>query len=398
MRIIFVTYDFPFPPTSGGKIRAYEIIKALSVEHEITLYSYVRDDSFKNYLSEMRKYCAKVATFKRAAIWSPRHFLRSFFSPFPGTITPYENNLLRESLLTELRMGNFGAVHFESFYSSRYLPDVRNLGIVTVMGNENVEYEVYSKFVKMLPFYLFPLKIALMFDIYKMRNYETSVWKTSDINLAVSEEDAQKINKFSGKQCYVIPNGASVFPISSTRKANDPPSILFVGNLKYLQNDQGIKHYLKNIFPKILKEIPSVSFKLVTTFVPNWLTKYKNNVKVIIDSKSPFNKFAGEADLFVNPVEIKGGTRIKLVEAASCGLPVVTRDSSLLGFSKFQVGRDIVTAESDEEFAEAVVNLLRNHEMRDKMGKSARKVFLDNYTWEKSTSQVLALYRNITRL
>lgn len=397
MRILFLTYDFPYPLSSGGKIRAYQMIKGLSREHELTLFSYIRRKPAPEEMGEIKKYCRKIELFPRQKVWSPQHFLRAGFSLLPGTIAPYESSELRKALLEEIKGDSYDVVHFESYYASLYLPEVAALGIKTVMGNENVEYQIYERFVQTLPFYLWPLKLSLKYDLWKMRRFEEKRWRCATVNLALSEGDAVVMAQAVGRKCPIVPNGADGELLSPVQvKAGGPPTLLFVGNLRYLQNDIGIRNFLKNTLPLVEKELPHVVFKLVTSYTPGWLKNYLHRVEVIVDDKTPFYQFASQADVMVNPVEIKGGTRIKLLEALAAGLPVVTFRSSLAGFAKVTAGRDLLAAETPAAFAQAVVQLLRDPDLRDKIRKTGRQVVQENYSWEKSITKLLEIYSGLS--
>lgn len=396
MKILFVTYDFPYPLSSGGKIRAYQMIKGLSREHQITLFSYVRQGPAPEAIAEMKKYCREIRLFLRGKVWSPYHFLRAGFSLLPGTIAHYESSALKKALITGVKDGACDVVHFESYYTALYLPEVASLGVPTVMGNENVEYQIYERFIKSLPFYLWPLRLPLQYDLWKMRRFEEALWQMATVNVVLSEEDAVVMEKAVGRTCPLVPNGADVESLAQVQpKAGGRPTIIFIGNLKYLQNDLGIKKFLRETLPLIRKETPGVVFKLVTVHQPRWLRNLPQGVEVIRDAKTSFSRFASQADVMVNPVEIKGGTRIKLLEALAAGLPVVTARSSLAGFSEIVPERDLLVADTSAAFSQAVTRLLRNSDLRDKIRENGRRVVADNYDWEKSMAKLLVVYSQL---
>jgi glycosyltransferase involved in cell wall biosynthesis len=139
-----------------------------------------------------------------------------------------------------------------------------------------------------------------------------------------------------------------------------------------------------------------VVFKVVTSHQPAWLQNYQNEVEVVVDATTPFYQLASQADVLVNPVEIKGGTRIKLLEALAAGLPVATFCSSLVGFSKLEAGRDLLAADEPEAFAQATTQLLKNADLRDKIRENGRRVVQENYSWEKSLAELLEIYAGLS--
>ena len=85
LKVNFVTYDLPYPLTSGGKIRAYHLLKSLCKDYEVTLFSYYRKESQKKYVSKLKKELGikEVNLYKRRWVWHPFNLLRAVFSPLP---------------------------------------------------------------------------------------------------------------------------------------------------------------------------------------------------------------------------------------------------------------------------------------------------------------------------
>ncbi len=215
--------------------------------------------------------------------------------------------------------------------------------------------------------------------------------------MAVSEDEAQTVSRVTGKACQVIPNGVDPEQFTLSRKKDGgPPTIIFIGNLKYLQNDRGIKDFLNTTYPLIKKELPDIHFKIVSGHAPGWLDGYRNEVELIVDDRTPFYSFAKEADLMINPVRVKGGTRIKILEALASALPVVTYGSSLDGFPTLKDNTDVMVAEDPKSFTAAVLRLLREPILRDKISQNGRVNVTQNYTWEKSLGGLSAIYKSLT--
>ena len=55
-----LTPYLPYPPSSGGQVRSYNLIKQLASKHEITLFSLIKDPSEKKFVKELQKYGKKI--------------------------------------------------------------------------------------------------------------------------------------------------------------------------------------------------------------------------------------------------------------------------------------------------------------------------------------------------
>lgn len=396
MRVLWLTYDLPYPLTAGGKIRAYHLIKGLAKNHQITLFAYIRSSDQLKDANGLKKYCQKVETFKRTPVWSLNHLLGASFSSLPGAAALYEHQKLKNQLTKELKNRLYDLVHFESFYPALYLPLVKSLGVKTLMGNENVEYKIYQRFIKNLPFYLLPVKLPLAFDVWRMRSFERGLWKKADANIAVSEGDAKEIETATGRPCSVIPNGVEITSCRPPVTSSQPPKILFIGNLKYIQNDQAMRWFLAEIWPRIKKDFPTVRLELVSGYKPAWLERYLDQIIFTEDAKTPARDFLREASVFIVPVHTAGGTRIKILEAMGAGIPVVSTTVGIEGI-KAAPGIHALLADDPVSFAQKTAQLLKNGDQRRQIGARGQLLVKSKYTWEQSVAALNKVYQKFVR-
>ena len=106
MKILMLTPYLPFPPSEGGQVRSYNLIKLLSKHHDITLVSFTREHNTKEHEDHMRKYCKKVIVFKRGKTWTFQNVLRTGFSFYPFLVAIYNSSLIKPTLAKELSEGD----------------------------------------------------------------------------------------------------------------------------------------------------------------------------------------------------------------------------------------------------------------------------------------------------
>ena len=396
LKILFLTYDLFYPLVSGGKIRAYYLIKNLARKHQITLFSYYRDENQKQYLTEIKKYCPKVFLFKRRKPWSWQNLLRSFLTPLPFASATYYSRDLKRALIKELKKNQYDLVHFESFYPALYLPLVKRLGVKTVMGNENLEYQVYARYASSRRFFLF--RQLLKLEVWRMRLYEQRLWQLADVNLAPSGGEAKVIEKITKKDCSIIPNGVDPGVFSQVKYREKAKTLIFVGTLIYQANDDAMKYFFKEIHPEIKKQKEEVEFILLSWYQPDWLKKYLagQSVKLIKDKKTAVAEFLVKADVLVAPMRIAGGTNIKVLEAMAAGLPVVTTSIGIEGI-KAKKGKEVIVADNPKNFAGETVKLLINRKRRQKLGLAGKALVKRLYNWTKITKKLEKAYQELGR-
>ena len=389
MRILFFTYDIPYPLDSGGKIRAFYLIKGLAKKHQVTLFSFYRKKEQLRYLKEIKQFCHKTRLFKRRKLFSPANLACLPFFPFQAAL--YYSPDIKMELIKELRKEEYQLIHFESFYTSMYLD--KRLDIPQILGTENIEWRVYFDYAKKrkAPF----VREAMIFEVFRMRRFEERFWKKADICLAVSKENALEIEKVAGKKCYLVPNGVDLehFRLNKISRSQDNKiTILFVGNFKYIQNQDAVLVLVKEIFPLIKKEIKNAKLLIVGKNPSRGIKNLQDKDILIEDRVEDIRKAYLKANVLLAPIRAGSGTKFKILEAMASGVPVVTTTVGSEGIEG-QDGQELIIREKSEDLAKAAIELLENKDSRDKLTFNARKLVAEKYTWEKTNKELEKVYR-----
>lgn len=394
MKILWVTYDLPFPSNSGGKLRAYHLLKGVAVKHKLTLYSYYRDEDQLAFLPEIKSFVPTIKVFKRRPVWDGRNLLKTALSSWPLLSVSYLDRYLQAAIGDEVRRGNYDLIHLEFFGVAWLLPFLKDLGQKVVLGEENVEYEIYRRYAARMGNW--PLRCLLSYDVWKMRRQEEKFWRLADAVLAVSQADGDVIVKTGARNCFLVPNGVDVAFYRRFVKKVDEGSgrrALFTGNLNYPQNGEAIRWFLTAVAPLIRQEVPDFRLIVVSQFRPAWIGRFSDLVDFRVNDRTDFTAFVDQADVFVLPVWIKSGTNIKLLQAAAVGFPVVTTSAGLAGYD-FVNGRDLVCADGGVSFAAGVVSLLRDSAFRKRLSESIRHR-VEKYDWRFSVRSLETVYEKV---
>src|ERR1035437_305460 len=145
MKILMLTPYLPFPDSSGGQIRSYNLIKDLSKKHEITLFSLIKDDSEKRFIPELTKYCSDVRVFKRSrSPWTLRNILLTGFGPYPFLVIRNLSPKEKEAVKEEIENVHYDLIHAETFYVMPHIPKTK---IPILRSEQTIEYLVYKHYV-----------------------------------------------------------------------------------------------------------------------------------------------------------------------------------------------------------------------------------------------------------
>ncbi len=391
-----LTPYLPFPLHSGGQIRSYNLLKNLSKKHQITLFSFIRSNQEKKYIPELEKYCHKVKVFKRRSAWDPRNIILSALTPYPFLVSIYLSNSIRKSIGYDLAKHKYDLIHAETFYVMPNLPSLTNLP--TLLVEQTIEYLVYQRFVE--NFKLALLRPLLYFDVFKIKFWEKHFWKKATQLVAMSESDKKIMRKsVKSKKVDVVANGVDTSHFAkvqaNTRSvlSQKHPTILFVGNFKWLPNKDAAKFLVTRIWPIIKKDLPQAKLWIVgrNPTADILSLKDKGNITVtgdIDDIRTAFSK----ANVLLAPIRNGRGTKYKVLEAMASQVPVVT---TKLGIEGINANSSVLVAESAKDLATKTVSLLTNSTKAKTMAQKAKKIVYKQYNWIAISGKLDKIYQQL---
>ena len=397
MKILMLTPYLPYPPSSGGQVRSYNLIKNLAQDHQITLFSLIKDNNELKYIKELEKFCRKVKVFKRPGEpWTLRNILRTGFGLYPFLVI---RNLVpkeKEAVEKELNQNDYDLIHAETFYVMPHIPKTK---VPILLVEQTIEYQVYQHYVQSKSFWL--LKQLLNIDVAKIRFWETKFWQKANKVVAVSESDKKKMQSLvKGLDVDVVPNGAGEDLVSlwQENKKIDKIIVLFQANFLWLQNTEAAIDLVKNIFPLIKKKLPQAVCRIVGQEAYKKLASIKGKSIEIIDLSNDdiegVKKAYHQATVFLAPLKGPGGTRLKILGAMAAGVPVVTTPVGIEGIdAKDEV--QVLVRQSEKELAEAVVELIKNKKLYQKISQAARILIEKTYTYKAIAAVLDRIYRQV---
>ena len=262
MKILMLTPYLPYPLLSGGQIRTFNLLKKLSKKHQITLFALIKEDSERQYISELEKYCYQVKVFKRSKKpFTITNIIKTAFSSFPFLVIRNHAKQTVSAVKKELEAGGFDLIHAETFYMMPHIPATK---IPIILVEQTIEYLGYESFARKNNLGI--LKILLSIDINKIKKWEHHYWNSCTKLIVMSEEDKKLISEEidNPAKIDVVSNGVDVGWFESKPKnLPDSPTILSVGTFKWLPNVEAVEFLVEQIWPKIKKLLPQTNLWIV---------------------------------------------------------------------------------------------------------------------------------------
>lgn len=395
MKILMLTPYLPYPPTSGGQIRSYNLIKHLSKSHEITLCSLIKFDSEEKYVDKLKPFCRNIYVFKRAKKpWTFSNIIGTGFSAFPFLVVRNFSTEQKNELKKILSSEKFDLIHAETFYVSPHIPKT-NIPIVLV--DQTIEYQVYRHYVNnfRIPFF----RPLLMLDVLKIRYWETYFWKKAARVIAVSERDAKEMKQLvRGLKVTVIPNGVGEDLIEDV-PVHFKKTILFMGNYAWLQNIEAARILALKVFPKILEKEPDC--KLIIAGQNTGKIADLENASIelsdfAVDDITSVKKAYQQNGIMVAPLYGPGGTRLKILAAMASMMPVVTTEIGREGIDATD-GQSILVGEDPEDLAQLGVKLFNDLKLYLKIANNAKRLVEVSYSYNSIAQKLSDVYEEVVK-
>jgi glycosyltransferase involved in cell wall biosynthesis len=379
MKILFISRWFPYPPDNGSKIRVFNLIKHLSSRHEVHLVSFASGTVGDGRLDAMRRYCRQVNVANYRP-FQPRRLkaLLGFFSWRPRSLVDIYSVEMRKLVEQAGHGRSFDVVIASQIEMAPYA--------MTLSGTPRILEEVeltslYESFIKQRH----PLRKSrrgLMW--WKLSRYVADLLRDFDGCTVVSGYERERVLQVSPGYCPIgiVPNGVDVAYYTADFGPPEADTLVYSGALTYDANFDAVDFFLREVFPLIRARRPGV--KLFVTGkvegVPVDRLPGKNGV-VFTGYLDDIRPRIARSWVNVVPLRIGGGTRLKILESLALGTPVVTTSKGAEGLD-LAPGRDLLVADEPADFAAAVLHLLQDGKLREKLGRNGYQAVKTKYDWQ----------------
>lgn len=393
MRVLWLKTDLLLPLDKGGKLRTWHLLRHLARRHEITYLAFAPPDEPPATLEGMREVATHVETVPRLEV--RKESLRfagrvawHLFDPLPYAVGQYRSRAYRDRIVALLGSRAFDVLVADFLFPVVNLPS--SLPCPSVLFTHNVESEIWRRHADTATS---PLRRTLYRTQYRrMLRYEGRALSRFDQVLAVSEADRDTLTRLYPSvrrdDIAVVPTGVDTEYFSPAPHAPDDSALVFTGSMDWLPNEDAMLWFCRDVLPRIRSAVPSARLAIVgrapTAAVRALTAEHHVQVAGRVDDIRPFVQ---RAAVFVVPLRVGGGTRLKIFEAMAMAKAVV---STTIGAEGLPVTheRDVLLADDATSFASAVVGLLRNPVRRHQLGAAARTLVASRFDWSSAAREL----------
>jgi polysaccharide biosynthesis protein PslH len=385
MRILWLKTELLHPIDKGGKIRTYQLLKALKARHHVTYLTLDDGTAAPDALERAIEYCHEVerVPFSPPPKRTPGFYLdlaRNAVSPLPYAIAKYRVPRMRREIESLVREGKVDLVVCDFLFPSINVPD--DLGVPTVLFQHNVEAAIWERHAKVAGSAI--ARTYMRSQWRRMVAFERGECRRFDHVIAVSDLDRDVFrDQYGVASASTAPTGVDTeFFAPSGKVESVAEEIVFTGSMDWMPNEDGIVWFVREVLPGIRASRPRVTLTIVgrnPTPKVRVLAEETHGITVT-GSVADIRPYLERAAVVIVPLRVGGGTRLKIFEAMAMERAVV---STTIGAEGLPVadGRDLVIADEPAAFASAVARLLANATDRDALAREASRHVRAEFSW-----------------
>jgi glycosyltransferase involved in cell wall biosynthesis len=354
----------------------------LAVREEIVFFSYYNgpaDAEYERNLQEQLPGAVCVSTGRDQSLPVTRgvDYLLRLPLATPYAVSRFASGKVREQLKSCLLQMRPDVVVCDFLDGAVNLPE--RLAIPSVLFQHNVESEIWRRHATNGA--SGARKLIYRLEFSKMLRYEKETVRRFDHVIAVSEHDKQLMTAWVEPELVtVVPTGVDTAQFCpGPQPGQEEPLVVFVGAMDWEPNVDAVKHFCAEVWPIVLAKVPEAHFRIVGRN-PDRRVQELAGPSVEVTGRVPsVVEHLREAAVVVVPLRVGGGTRLKIYEAMSVGKAVVSTTVGAEGLDVHH-GKDVMLADSAGSFAESVITLLTDVDLRDRQGRAAAEL-ASNYGW-----------------
>lgn len=398
MKILILGDRLLVPADTGGKIRSFNLFKRIAKRHEVVYLSLVYPNDKKEYIDEMESTGIRVVGihWKESEKYSIKFYLellRATFSRYPYIMKKYFSDNMVQSLKEEVSKGDYDLILCDFLQPALNLRGISE--IPTLLFQHNVEavirkrhYKEERNLIKKLCFYI---------EWKKLFQWEKIICSKLDYVITVSQKDTETIQKdysvFSVKE---IPTGVDTEYFTPADNVSIRNNLIFTGSMDWLPNEDAMLYFCQEIFPLIRQGIPDIKLTIVGRNPTKSIQRLgQDDPSVIVTGRvEDIRPFMRESGVYIVPLRIGGGTRIKIYEAMAMGIPIVSTDIGAEGLPVAH-NKNILLSNDPEEFSVSVIRLLKEPELYKKIWEEGRELVVEKYGWENAASSMEEIFQKV---
>jgi glycosyltransferase involved in cell wall biosynthesis len=396
MKILFFSTENPYPPNGGHHLRTFNVLEILARRHQIHFVGFAQDKREFQYIPEIKKFCETVDIYEVTKTGYNTSFLllacKNLLSKDPVIARRYFIQEAQRRIEQLFDQYPIDLVHMDMLALGLYKGILKNTPVI--LTNHNVESLRIYRWMKIEknPF----VKSFLLYQYLKLKAFEQSICPKFDRCIVVSDYDKNYLKGLCGIDNFVvIPNGVDTHyfkPEAAEVKSNH---LVWVGGMTGPYNSDAVDFFIQKIWPLVKDKVPAATIDFAGGGPTQTLRNkaFEDKSIQVLGFVSDIRPIVQKASVFIAPIRVGSGTKIKVLNAMAQGKAVVATTVAAEGID-VTPEENILIADDPKEFTEKIVYLLGHEHVAKEMGTRARELIEKKYSWDVISDDIYRTYEN----
>ena len=387
MHILVVDEEIPLPPNSGKRIRSSELIKRLSQHHSVAYLAYDQSRaSVADAVDALGLHDVHLVAHRDVSL--PRKYagaLANVFQRWPYSVVSHFSREFQQALDRLVAETAPDLIIAEWTPYLQFVRDVRRVPVIA--ATHNVEGQIWERHAQVNKG---PLRWFYREQARKMIAFEKAALSACTGVTAVSEDDADQFRGWGVPGSIdVVPNGVDTAAFTPGYFSSSPCKICFVGSMDWMPNQDAVQYFYESVMPLLDARDLDYSFVVIGRNPPAGIRSMAEAEKVVITGTvDDVRDHLAGATVCVVPLRVGGGSRLKILEAQACGIPVVATTIGAEGLT-LEDGEEILIADSPSEICDAIVKVAEDDQLSRRLIEAGRSAVERSYSWDSIASDYL---------
>ena len=387
-KLLMVTIELPFPATSGGRIKSWNMLKALTQHYKVSLaapikYGYDEFDQFKSAVELKKFYCETVERERSA-----KNLIKSYMAGIPLNVYRSRSHALLDQIAADA--DQFDIIFLDHYESFQYLP--ANFKGKVILHTHNATYLMWERYATSGEG--LAMRTAAALEARRVKGYEKKACNRADLVFA-APNDIDNLSQLGCdrskfRETFHLGDDSQL-ALDELNFADTQEQLFYVGTLNWEANVDGLIWFLQQIWPAIKAERPGISFKIAGGKPDPRLiaiTSDLNDVELLgfVDDLEPHFK---ASRLFIAPLRFGSGIKVKVLNTMCRGLPIVTTTIGAEGLEVLHM-KHMAIADSVDDTLASIEELLDNGEQWTTIRDRSREIIREKYTWSRVLGNMIS--------
>ena len=394
MRLLFLSITVPVPATDGGRLRVLNLLKQTAQRNRVTFLALETQPTDKEGIEYLRSLGIEAHLVSHTSRLPPTTFRsvsQAVFARKPVTVARYDVPAFRKAFHSLLDTSSYDLIHYEMFHTGQYYLETNARSLLSL---QNVDSHIWRRLREQTSN---PLRRGLFrTQECAFRRFERTMCNRFNLVACASGVDRDLMDEICSElNSDVIPNGVDTTLYQPDHEVEEEATLIYTGSMDWFPNEDAAIYFIDDILPTIQEKRPNLKFYVVGQFPSERLKRYGNRPGVIITGRvDDVKPYIARATVYVVPLRIGGGTRLKILEALAMGKAVVSTSVGAEGLN-LSAGDEIMIADESARFADGVLQLMENGGMRRELGDCGRQRVEAEYDWRQIGEKLQELYEAV---